>query len=369
MERYELGDDFLSYAYILDQNFVAKAIVDKFSSFVWTERYFGCGEFVLVIPVDETLVQLINLDDYVAIRESDVLMVIETMTLNTDEEQGDTITIQGRSLECLISRRIIWGKLEAKGSVQDAIKKAVTENAINPSDPNRKIPGLVFKDSTDQYVLDQTEEEIKMVGDNLYEAIYGLCQSHRMGFRVRHVGDKVLEFELYHGTDRTEDQDAVAPVVFSSSYENLLSSEYIQSEVNYASNALVKGDKDTVFMEVRRNPERTGLKRRELFIEIGDAPENQGSYTQKYWDQMFTKAKEVMMEHVVTIAFGSEVAPMVQFAYGVDYFIGDIVQVRNQYGFAGRCRIDELVRTRDDSGINMVPTFIAVDTDEKEVTT
>lgn len=48
-----LAEDFLELAYVLDANLTTKMVLDNFTSFVWTERFYECGEFSMTIPVVE----------------------------------------------------------------------------------------------------------------------------------------------------------------------------------------------------------------------------------------------------------------------------------------------------------------------------
>ena len=45
------------------------------------------------------------------------------------------------------------------------------------------------------------------------------------------------------------------------------------------------------------------------------------------------------------------------YAYGVDYALGDIVQIENKNGISATARITEITQSIDDSGIYTIPTF------------
>lgn len=357
-----VGDGFLEYLYILDSTYTNKMIIDTFSDFLWTERYCGYGEFEITMPVSVEVVKNCRLNDYVAIRESDRLMIVETIGVHTDPERGDTLVISGRSLESILDRRIIWGEFketpdDKKVNVQNAIKKMINENVVNPSNSKRKIPGFSFKESTDKKVTELTKEAIESDHGNIYDEIQDICEDLELGFRVNASGVGGFEFELYFGIDRSWDQNDVAPVVFSDSYENLKNSEYLQSEKDYKSTLLIGGNEEIGDSEVWRKDERVGLARRELYT-------SDTSATTK--EAIIEKAKEVLADYKVTKMFEGETEPSRQFVYGVDYFLGDIVQLENKYGQKGKCRVTEIVRSRNASGPSLVPTFEVVEEDEEE---
>lgn len=347
----------LEFAYVLDENLITKMVLDNFTSFVWTERYYECGEFTMTIPVVEKIVRELKINDYLSIPESDRIMVVETMTLLTDEEGGDTLEISGRSAESILERRVIWEKLELNDGLETAVEKVLVDQIIDPYDTKRRIPGITFKPSGIDGI-DDTIIEAELLGNNVYELIVGWCQENHVGFKMVLTGEREISFSLYSGVNRTREQRDTPPVIFSHSYENLLNSNYIQSEVGYASNMLTPNQKEVIRLE-----ERTGLRRREIYMDQLPSVDNATELDAA----ILEKAKEIFSEHNVTIEFGSDVDIYHQFRYNVDYFLGDIVEVENRYGFNGGCRVSEMVYTRDTNGPMVTPTFVVVSKDEYEI--
>lgn len=358
-----VSDGFLEYIYVLDKNYTTKMIIDTFSDLLWTERYYGYGEFEITVPVSIPVVQGCRIDDYVCIRESKTYMIVETIGVHTDPERGDTLKISGRSLESILDRRIVWGSFKKIGTktnpinLQTAIKEMLEAHVINPSNPKRKIPRFVFQESNDEAVTKLTKEAIESIGGNIYTEIVDLCKDQELGFRVLPHGDGGFEFKLYKGADRSWDQDKLPPVVFSDSYENLRNSDYLQSNKEYRSTVLLGGGDGVEDSEVFRREERVGLARRELYISDSSAKTNEAK---------IEKAKEVLADYKMIKMFEGETEPSRQFVYGEDYFLGDVVQLENKYGQKGKCRVTEIVCSRDDSGPSLVPTFEAVEEDDEE---
>ena len=54
------------------------------------------------------------------------------------------------------------------------------------------------------------------------------------------------------------------------------------------------------------------------------------------------------------------------FKYGEDFFIGDIVQIANEYGNEETAYISELVISQDEEGFSIYPTFKMVQDKEGE---
>ena len=130
--------------WVLDKTLEANDIVDTFNSLIWTDRYDEYGDFEIYTSVTDQALSLLQMDYYLQSRSSEHVMIIEEVLIDTDPENGNSVTITGRSLESLLSRRIVWTQTLLDGSVQDCIKKLLDENVISPKDVNRKIPNFVF---------------------------------------------------------------------------------------------------------------------------------------------------------------------------------------------------------------------------------
>lgn len=70
-----------------------------------------------------------------------------------------------------------------------------------------------------------------------------------------------------------------------------------------------------------------------------------------------TKGLKNLADHIVTTAFEGEVEVTRLFKYGEDFFIGDIVQIANEYGNEGSAYISELVISNSEEGLSIYPTF------------
>ena len=59
----------------------------------------------------------------------------------------------------------------------------------------------------------------------------------------------------------------------------------------------------------------------------------------------------------MTESFEGSVIPDVTFRYKQDYDLGDIVMIRNSYGFSQAVRITEVIEVDDEDGFRIEPTF------------
>lgn len=361
-------------ALILDEKYETTAVLDTFASFIWTVRYNKYGEFEIYMPVDTPYFQYLLDGKYLMCRGSDRYMIMESFSIDVDStENTRSLTITGRSLESILDRRIIWKSTILSGNLQNGIKKLLNENVISPSDSRRKIPGFVFKTSTDPAITSLTLEA-QYFGENLYDVISSICEDKGIGFRVLPLGEGGFEFELYCGVDRSYAQDTLPWVVFSSEYENLLNSNYFRSETMVKTAVLVKGQNDIYVAATDSSGGGSGLKRKEIFTESSggeptityDYVDEEGNTVHEtienpeYRNQLREFGEETLSEYTTEESFEGEIEAIRQFIYDRDFSIGDIVQIVNEYGMEAVARITEVVRSHDTNGEILTPTFTSL---------
>lgn len=347
---------------ILDENFNGIDTLDVFESLIWTDRYCGCGDFEIYVPATEKMLSKLQKDRYLYLRESKYLMIIEDVEIQTDTEEGSHLCVTGRSLESILERRIIWYQTVLSGSFQDGIEKLLNENAISPSDGNRKIPNLIFEKSQNEVITSLTLEA-QYWGENLYDTILDICNSAGIGFKILLSG-KNLIFSLYTGEDRSYDQIQNPYVIFSPGFDNLLNSNYIESDKTLKTVTLVTGEgegsnKKTATVEIEGGG-GSGLKRRELYTDAGDISQtvdNVQISDSDYLNQLKQRGGEELSKNKATNSFEGQIDSNATYSYGIDYYLGDIVQVKNEYGCESKSKITEYIRSQNESGIEEYPSF------------
>lgn len=229
--------------WILDKNFqTVPVVIESYISFIWSERFNRYGDFELYLPAGVYDMSNFKIGYYVWHKTSKNLNIIETIKVETSVEDGDFITITGRSLESILSRRIIRKETTIKGNLQDGIERLLNENAINPSDQNRKFSNLVFSKNNDSKITALTMDN-QYNGDNLYEVIAELTKTKKVGFKVEfRESDHKFVFSLYFGTNRSYSQDKVPWVVFSDDFNNIITSTYTESTLEYINSVIVTGE-------------------------------------------------------------------------------------------------------------------------------
>lgn len=283
-------------AVFLNSSFKPLKIIDAFSSLIWTDRYCGYGDFELRLPMSDTAIIGINVGDYVSIRESERTMIVETIDISTSIEER-YVTISGRSLESILTRRIIWEDSIITGKLEEGILRLLNTELMEAKNENRDVVQMFFVTSEDPEIEDLEVTAQFNAGDNLYDAIYNICASERLGFRILAQENGTMEFRLYKGIDRSYKQEKNAWVIFSPKFENIKSSEMNMDTTNLKTYVLARsdyteqvkyisemdGDGQNVKydtrtekrrIEVEVNGDLTGLERREIFYRSNQVPES-----------------------------------------------------------------------------------------------
>lgn len=331
--------------YILDKSLRTIGVIDTYTSIIWTKRYFTYGDFELYFPVSH--LDILAIGNYIYRLDDDKIMLIENLNITTDTENGNFLTVSGRSVECLLSRRIVWNQTTFSGTVENLIYKLIRENAIEPTDSNRIIPLLSI--GTSQGFTETIEKQI--TGTNLLDVIINLCTTYQYGFKITLQGGKFV-FSLYKGNENTG-------VVFSPEFDNLINSSYQRNISEYANVALVAGEGEGAARKTYTVGNASGLDRSEIYVDSRDLSTNteEPITTEEYNAILATRGEEKLAEHSVTEGFEGNVEPSGTYKYKTDWNLGDIVQVVNEYGIAGNPRIVEIIESEDENGHSIIPTF------------
>lgn len=400
---------------ILDTDFKMVGVIDSYISFIWTDRYDEAGDFVLILPMDTPSLDLLQPDYYLSIDDSEHMMIIEDMKVTTDVEDGKTMKVIGSSLEKLLDRRIIWEKtvfkqtyeddndtVGVKPLLQDAIAQILQDNIIYPISKSynydtkeydesfyaaRQISNFKYVLSDDTKIKEMTIEA-QYRGESIYEVISSLCKEHEIGFKITLNDDYQFVFQLYRGAERTYDQFENPYVVFSPANDNLFNSTYYRVTSTLKNVALVLGEqiedddpqteeeeKENDDYKAYRSPVivgmEAGLTRREIFTDASDVEIEEDDDTTltvaQYRAHLKQKGIDTLIEKLDYEAFEGEVEATQMYKYNEDFFMGDRVQLEDEYGHEGKAYISEFIISHDTSGMNMYPTFITIQEGEYDV--
>ena len=334
-------------------------IIENFESVIWNVQYFDRSDFQLVTSGDNDNIKKLKVGTML-VRENDItgnqynnIMVIESQKLEYDQDKGWVLTVTGKGLKNILSRRIVWNQMTFTGVVEKAIRQIIKDNVIAPEDDARKIPDFVL--DAEQGFTDVTN--IQLFGDNIAEWLVSVCQLFGYGWDV-YVKDRKYVFRLYKGTDRSYNQSLVPPVVFSPEFDNLLSSTYTYSLQDYKNAALIGGEGEGTAKRTTGIGTASGLERYETFIDgSGVSSDGQIITAEQYTDMLKDYGQTQLTNTAFNEKFEGEIEAQGTYVINRDFFLGDVVQIVNEKGISATPRIIEIIYAEDENGTSVVPTF------------
>ena len=338
---------------VMTDQFVKLAIIDDYSSFIWTSRYYTSGDFQLIVNANSKNMNLFKKDYYILRDDDENVGVIEGISIVHNEDGLDQMIITGRFLECIIARRIIAVQTTVSGKISACIEQLIDENIINPDDDDRQISNFTIQ----SYTINTTMEA-QYTGKNLLETIEDICTTYGIGFKVTLNSDNEFVFELYEGVDRTYDQSTNTWVIFSDTYDNLASSQYDESYKTLVNAVLVAGegeglDRTTVWV----TGSATGINRFEAYKDERNIRSNEGEIpAAEYLELLEQSGKESLTTY--TTAFTGTVY-FDNITYKEDVDLGDICVIENsKWGLYINSRLVEVIESVDETGdYSIIPTF------------
>jgi hypothetical protein len=293
-------------------------------------------------------------------------MIIETVIIESSPDEGPILTVKGRSLESVLDRRIILKQLLLDGTLQDGIEAILDDNVIASIYPERNYPNFTFSPSSDPDVTGLSLEA-QFYSENMLDAIQDLCVEANIGFMLQLVPFNNLVISLYAGTNRSYSQSTNPFVVFSSRFDNVINVQFyksIRSEKNFV---LVSGDPNgspgfPPRQQTWKSTVGTGLNRFEMFVDARDIPRNDETLEieiseAEYLAQLAQRGGQELAKRNSFSLYECQVDLSNSYQYQEDFFLGDIVQVEDDYGNREAVQITEITFSENLSGYNVYPTL------------
>lgn len=355
-------------AYILDPLFRRSLVVDAFESLIWAERWAACGDFELSVPATPANRELFSYGSWLATNNSHRVMRIETRENKSDSDGRKMLTLKGRSLESILYDRVAKATM---GNLTDDPYWSITDK---PADIIRYVfdqicrvgvldlsdripllyPGTMFPDSNIPEPEDVITAQIQP--KPLYDVIKELCDMYKLGFRLtRDFDTSKLYFDVYSGTDRTTQQTVFPAVIFSPDLDNLQNTTELTTIADYKNVAYVFTPVGSaVVYALGVDPEVEGFDKRVLVVSAEDITTTDTSLAE---DLMTQRGREELAKARQFSAFDGEISQNSSYTYGVDYNLGDLVEMRAVDGATNLMRVTEQIFVSDAEGDRTYPTL------------
>lgn len=341
-----------------DTTFDSIGEVNQYESLIWPDKFNGFGTFELWAPITDENSQYFKKGNILWCG-GDNAAVVEIVKSEIDENGTKTYNVKGRTLEMLLTTRIIWGTYNAVNKdASTAMYEIVNQNCVNPSNANRKIPYLKLAED----LKFGGKITYQKTGGEVYDSLSTIASTYDLGFSVLFKPKtKELIFEVVEGVDRTVEQSTNDPVEFSTELEDLLSSSYYTNDQDVKNVAFVQGEGSGSSRKsvISGEADSKGFGRRELYVDARDLQstsvdengEEQSLSPAEYTQVLTQRGDDKLSECKTTETFEAQIRVFgdVQYEFGVDYKKGDKVTVRDeQLNVVVSARITEVQEEFDD---------------------
>lgn len=364
--------------YILDSLLRRVEVIDRFESLIWTERFKAFGDFELQVRSTPENRRRLQNGVKLAMNESHRVMTVETVEDGTDDEGRATLKLSGNSLESILLDRIAKPTLAGQGTWDintppaAVVRKLFTDICVTGIlDPKDQIPFVVeglHPAMTASNIPEPVDPiDAKIPPKPLYEAIVDICDVWTLGFRLlRNYDMSQIFWDVYTGSNRTAGQTSRPPVIFSPDLDNLKNTKElssIESSKNVAYVVALNGAL-TVYPEDVL-PDSDGFDRRVLYVDANDITLPYGTLVDGVPDAARIafeaacrlRGKEELSKYRAFQAFDGEINQSSNYKYQRDYYLGDLVTMRNTDGVANDMRVTEQIFASDREGDRSYPTL------------
>lgn len=389
--------------YTLNRSLLRTNVIDNFHSFIWTERYYGDGDFELVVPATTEMIQKLPTGQLLSLNESDEVMLLETLNIENGQLKGN-----GISLLPWLNNRFIrvsqkhedryWHLTGPPGKILwDIIWNMTSPNSpyllndITPGVPNpARIPigipqpwrlALPNLRLLDYYGLDPVVSIAVPFGP-VYDALKEIATTYEIGMQaiLQYANDTgfSIGFRSYIGTDRTSKQTVYPIVRFSPQMDSFTNIKELQSIAalktdvySFAPGLNPEKDEDgNDKPDLRTIPGEShvpgswpsGFDLRALLVFAEDITTDMiGGNPDTLVNVLNSRALDALTNNKSIKAVDGEIVPESQFQYGIHYNLGDLIEVQGNSGLVQTARITEYIRSQDSSGEKTYPTVTMIE--------
>jgi len=369
--------------YTLNQNFQRIDVIDEYESAIWTERYTDAGDVTLVVPPTQKMIQKLAEGTFLALAGSDEVMILETQLI----EKGK-LTVKGTDLLKFLDNRVI------RRSPDHSIKSWIVINNhplfimesivslscietfsgtpdVGLDEVKEAIPNLTI--APNDLVIANTGPDISVEYGPVFSALKQLSTTYSIGMRLFLAWvtdtDYSIQFSAYEGRNLTSNQGIYPVVQFSPGMDTLMDLSSLRSMANYKNVAYAYASADPgglaasvpygVAYAYPAAASEVGFKRRTLMIFCDDITTDSapGLTAAQLTSILNERAKDALANNNYTRVVDGEIIPQSGYEYGVDYMLGDIIELKSfDEATLQKARITEFIRVDDPTGERAYPT-------------
>ena len=386
-------------------------LVNNLKSIQWVERYREAGEFTLVAPATSDIRNDLPVGTFISHINAYEVMVVENHEIveASDDSKDQDIVITGRSMETIFEQRVVGGEMSRTfppvdpleeyyvtaanswsqamillGEHSDPFYGCASADKFTNVDATFDVQTLTIPWEYNVLADPWAAESTTPIGStdgyraykrgNVYEALLELLSVDDLGVRVVRPGPWMFHrpgafpgpwttvsggphtgILVHNGKNRSH------RVIFSYSTGEIESADYLWSNKNYKTHALVQGKWAQQMADLGSSA--TGYDRRIMYVD--------GSFIDEGFDVAptgtdLTDIADAMAIYGRTILASQKNVELIRAdisktnglqRYRIDYDIGDIVRVEGNYNTTALARVTEYVEIQNEEGESGYPTL------------
>ena len=315
----------------------------------WFELcYYGVGEFQVYTRATKTALATLKDGNYITIPNKPYIWVIESVEERYVAGLGYMISATGRQAKAILGKRIINAQTQLPNDLTTTVFSLIQKNAGAEAEAARKIDGL--EELTSLIIQPITETQVSY--ENLLTYTDELSQAYEVGAELVLTEAAAFRYTLYSGQDRSDE------IIFSQTFDNLLSSSYKRNTAAYRTYALIGGQGEgtaRILHEYNAAPHLQGIDRAETFVDAKDISSKYTENGQEKELDLSTAAGLNTYNTWLTARGRAKVAETAQ----IESFEGEIDTEATPYKFGEHFYLGDRVRVQDDFlGVYITPRIL-----------
>jgi microcystin-dependent protein len=334
---------------VMSIDFTYKAALRGYESVVLARAWNGMGVTELVISTGVTNADLIETDDILWF-DNDKHKAYIVERIESGLEGGDEkLYITAKSIKSLLEDFITippngYDYDSRAGNREVIVRAWVNENCINPTDIDRAQYPIVLGAirGFGSSITEQTRYK------NLAAEITRVLATEDLGWGLElDLENEQFIFEVYQGVNRTSTQSVNPRALFGVRYGNIAAFHGVKDSLAARTAVYVGGQGEGSERTVVEVNDAAATRRREAFVDARDTD---------VANELTERGQQALVEAAAVSSYEFETLDR-QFAYGIDYDLGDYVTVvidKNTYQHLQIRRIQEIYEPEN---IRIVPEF------------
>ncbi len=328
----------------------------------WFEMsYYDIGQFEIYAPATAANLTALQKGNFAKIPQKPYLWFITSIEYSFNADGARMVSAKGYEAKWLLKKRAILSPLALPSELGAAVYALVNGAIGQGAGEVRKVKNF----QTTNTALGVTISETQATRGELAEFVNTLLKTYGCGSRVTYSGGNIV-FSAFAGADKSD------TVIFSQSFDNLISSTFFTSDDEKKNYCQVVSTQSTTENGVTTTEESvveypaaaqqaTGIDRDEMTLASnistkyidGNGQEQEtpfGSALYKGWQT--EEGKNTLAEHITAIDFEGEIdLAHSGYVFGVDFFLGDQVAIRDEYfGISAKARVTKYTFKQDANG-------------------